>query len=91
MNRIYLSLMLEFAPLEVEMSDQNGLYDFIFPIMAREISEHTGFDTTEFMAGMKDYVREFQGKLFHMTTSESGGCAYMWYAPINSFVTFYCP
>jgi hypothetical protein len=85
------SLMLEFAPLEVEMSDQNGLYDFIFPTLAGEISAHTGTDTTEFVAKMKDYVRELQGKLFHMATSESGGCAYMWYAPINRFVTFYCP
>lgn len=85
------SLMLEFAPLEVEMNDQNGLYDFIFPIIARQISEHTGTDTTEFMDEMKDYIRKFQGKLFHMTTSESGGCDYIWYAPTNRFVTFYCP
>lgn len=85
------SLMLEFAPLEVEMADREDSYDFIFPILAGEISRQTGTDPTEFVSEMKEYVREFQGKLFHMTTSESGGCAYMWYAPINRFVTYYCP
>ena len=85
------SLMLEFAPLEVEMADREDSNNFIFPILAEEISRQTGTDPTEFVSEMKEYVREFQGKLFHMTTSESGGCAYMWYAPINRFVTYYCP
>lgn len=87
LSRIFPGFLIGFLCIFCQRKTESP----IVPIIARQISEHTGTDTTEFMDEMKDYIRKFQGKLFHMTTSESGGCDYIWYAPTNRFVTFYCP
>jgi hypothetical protein len=40
---------------------------------------------------LQSYIQSFRAKLLALPLDESGGCNYIWYAPLQRFITYYCP
>jgi len=84
-------LLIKLAPPTPLRKAYDDWPDYVYGLMATDVAKITGKAKEDVLENVKEYVKSFEGELFYSTTGESGGCGYIWYAPLKTFVTFYCP
>ena len=57
---------------------------------ANDVSIGTRLSKDKLIPVVKEYYNNFNGNLLGYVYEESG-CVYIWYQPLNKFITFYCP